>query len=326
MNEPLVSIIVPAYNRSQIIGETLDSVMGQTYSQWECIIVDDGSTDDTADVVQNYTDKDARFQWAVRASDRPKGANACRNLGIQLAKGSYAIFLDSDDLLKNNCLEHRVAIFEKQTEFNFLAFRMGAYDGSKFSEATKVAANSHEGIVKQFIRQEYAWNITGPIWKRSFLNDFHFDERLYRYQDVELHLRVLLSSEAGSYKVFQETDCFYRVNERTQLIHIDDTFKKNIVKSYHLLIESVKKHATDGALESLRKEIVFGYYRMLSKYLNTATKKIFAKGKQTIYGTVEVTPKEKLYFYVLTQLILRLKGKKGFFSVKAPIKGYFENL
>ena len=326
MQTPLVSIIVPSYNRSQIIGETLDSVMTQTYEHWECIVVDDDSTDNTKTIVQAYVEKDNRIQWANRPSTSPKGANACRNLGIQLAKGKYLIFLDSDDLLRDNCLAQRVAAFEDHTELNFLAFRMGSYNGSDFLEATKVATNTHEKIIRQFVRQEYAWNITGPIWKHSYLKNFLFDERLYRYQDVELHIRVLLNSAEGSYRVFQETDCYYRVNESTQLTHIDDAFKKNIVTSYHFLMESIKTHAKEHVVKSLRKDLAFGYYRMLSKYLNTATKGIFANGKKTIYRTFGPTPKEKLYFYMLTQLILRLKGKKGFFSAKAPIKNYFEKL
>ncbi|RLD85933.1 MAG: glycosyltransferase family 2 protein, partial [Bacteroidetes bacterium] len=61
MDNPLVSIIIPAYNRADLIGETLDSVLAQTYPNWECIVVDDGSADKTKDVVQHYVDKDPRF-------------------------------------------------------------------------------------------------------------------------------------------------------------------------------------------------------------------------------------------------------------------------
>ena len=98
--QPLVSIIIPTYNRAHLIGETLDSVLTQTYTHWECIVVDDGSTDETSEVMQPYLDKDPRFQYHHRPKNRPKGANACRNYGFKLSKGKYIQWLDSDDLIK----------------------------------------------------------------------------------------------------------------------------------------------------------------------------------------------------------------------------------
>lgn len=84
MTQPLVSIIIPTYNRAHLIGETLDSVMAQTYTNWECIVVDDGSTDNTAELLVVYCNKDNRFQYHHRPKDRPKGANAYRNYGIDV--------------------------------------------------------------------------------------------------------------------------------------------------------------------------------------------------------------------------------------------------
>ena len=98
MNNPLVSIIIPTYNRAHIIHETLDSVLSQSYTNWKCIVVDDGSTDTTEEVLKSYVKKDARFQYNKRPIDRKKGANACRNYGLDLAKGAYIVFFDSDDV------------------------------------------------------------------------------------------------------------------------------------------------------------------------------------------------------------------------------------
>ena len=68
-NNPLVSIIIPTYNRAHLIGETLDSVLAQTYQNWECIIVDDGSSDNTDDVVNDYVKKDPRFKYYYRPDE-----------------------------------------------------------------------------------------------------------------------------------------------------------------------------------------------------------------------------------------------------------------
>jgi glycosyltransferase involved in cell wall biosynthesis len=107
MNKPpLVSIIIPTFNRAHLIGETLDSVLTQTYTNWECIVVDDGSTDETDNLVTDFCKRDHRFQYHHRPSDGPKGANACRNFGFEVSKGEYIQLLDSDDVLDVNCFHH----------------------------------------------------------------------------------------------------------------------------------------------------------------------------------------------------------------------------
>ena len=84
--QPLISIIIPTYNRAQIIGETLDSLIAQTYANWECIAVDDGSTDNTDEVLVAYCNKDTRFQYHHRPKDKLKGPNSCRNYGFTRSK------------------------------------------------------------------------------------------------------------------------------------------------------------------------------------------------------------------------------------------------
>jgi glycosyltransferase involved in cell wall biosynthesis len=105
---PLVSVIIPTYNRAHLIGETLVSVLSQTYLNWECIIVDDGSTDNTLEIVTAFLDRDNRFQYHQRPTNRTKGACACRNYGFELAKGVYINWLDSDDLFSSNKIETQV--------------------------------------------------------------------------------------------------------------------------------------------------------------------------------------------------------------------------
>jgi len=110
MSEPLVSIIIPTYNRAHLIGETLDSVLAQTYTHWECIVVDDGSSDSTSEILETYCKQDSRFQYHHRPIDKPKGANACRNYGFELSKGEYINWLDSDDLVSHNKIEEQLKI------------------------------------------------------------------------------------------------------------------------------------------------------------------------------------------------------------------------
>ena len=87
MESYLVSVIIPTYNRSHLIGETLDSIMLQTYDNWECIIVDDGSIDYTTELLEFYIKRDDRFKFFKRTKDYLSGGNGARNYGLNLAKG-----------------------------------------------------------------------------------------------------------------------------------------------------------------------------------------------------------------------------------------------
>ena len=87
-----ISIIIPTYKRSHLLTKTLISVQEQTYEDWECIIVDDGSTDDTQKIVKEFCDLDHRFSLHNRPVSKPKGANSCRNYGLEISQGEYLIF------------------------------------------------------------------------------------------------------------------------------------------------------------------------------------------------------------------------------------------
>ena len=115
-----VSIVIPTFNSSKYLKATLDSVLSQTYANWECILVDDGSIDLTETISENYREKDNRFQLYKRPEDLPKGPSSARNYGVTKAKGDYLIFLDADDLLATTCLENRVAQFLKNHNLNFV--------------------------------------------------------------------------------------------------------------------------------------------------------------------------------------------------------------
>ena len=106
---PLISVVIPAYNAEQFLDETLESVLSQTYENWECIIVNDGSTDNTEEIAKKWCEKDARFRYFYKENS---GVSDTRNLGIKEARGEYIAFLDADDLYMPNfldvCLENLV--------------------------------------------------------------------------------------------------------------------------------------------------------------------------------------------------------------------------
>ena len=112
MQKYLVSIIMPTYNRRQIIKDAIDSCLEQTYENIELIICDDHSTDGTYEYICERMKEDSRIKYCVTPEGK-KGANAARNTAIQIAKGKYIIFLDSDDYLLKDSIEIRVDTFKR---------------------------------------------------------------------------------------------------------------------------------------------------------------------------------------------------------------------
>lgn len=122
MKKGLVSIITPTYNCGKYIAETIETVLSQTYSNWEMIVVDDVSTDNTEEIVRQYMDKDERIKY--KKLEENSGAAVARTTAMKLAEGQYMAFLDSDDLWTSDKLEKQLAFMEE----NGYAFSCTAYE------------------------------------------------------------------------------------------------------------------------------------------------------------------------------------------------------
>ena len=252
---PLVTIIIPIFNRAEIICETLDSVLAQTYNNWECVLVDDGSTDATLEVIENYQKADKRFQWFNRPERMRKGPSSCRNYGLKQAIGEYVIFLDSDDLLANFCLEKRIDFTKNNSEFDFWIFKMKTFKEIStdhdliFNQMNFKNKNENDYYYELFLEGKNPFAITCPLWKRKTLEDLNgFDENLRMLEDPDLHLRAYKEQLKSKTAVQLEVDCYYRIPENSQekaLLYDAIAAKSNyyfLKKHYVKNNESVKKN------------------------------------------------------------------------------------
>ncbi len=237
-----VSIIIPCFNRSEIIGETLDSVIAQSHQDWECLVVDDGSDQQTMSILKEYAQKEARVRLFQRPESRPKGANACRNIGLDEAEGDFVMFLDSDDLLAPDCLENRLKSSREFPDADMWIFSMQYF--KEIPEDTDRIVNNptlEEGdsFLKKFLRYEIPWPITGMFFPRKGM-ELRFDENLGRFQDVDFGLRFILNS-SKPIKVFENSkpDCFYRMPQETEQRHLDYDFINRINRSQWKLIQKL---------------------------------------------------------------------------------------
>ncbi len=214
----MISIIIPNYNNSQFIAETIDSIKKQTYEAWEAIIIDDFSSDSSINVVNELIANEKRFHLIKNSSN--KGANYCRNLGIQQAQGDYIIFLDSDDIISKDCMKNRLEFFRKHSNIDFAVFCMGSF--SEIIGDHIFLWNKFEGnLIQRFLSHDLPWAIPSLLWKKSSLQKLKgFDESFNRYQDVELHLRALLYDNINyAIQNSNKADCYYRIS--------DERFDKN---------------------------------------------------------------------------------------------------
>ena len=191
---PLISIIIPTYNRAHLIGTTLDSIAKQTHTRWECLIIDDGSTDNTKEVVTKYVKDDNRFQYHQRPLNRPKGANACRNYGFEISNGEYINWFDDDDVMLPTKLELQIKVLIKNHKAPYCICQTQCVDmrtqrvlGLRSSEI------SSKNKFEDYILYKIFWLTTAPLWRREFLmkHQLIFDETLHQSQEYDFHIKAL---------------------------------------------------------------------------------------------------------------------------------------
>lgn len=209
-----VSIIIANYNRENLIASTLESVLTQTYSNWECIIVDDGSTDNSEAIVNSFAIKDERFRFLHRPSNRPKGPNAARNFGIENSVGEYILSLDSDDWILPEHLKMKLKIFENNPKLDMILSKTILVDNFRniigYENRTKLSAN----LLEDFITLKTSWYMHDTMWKKSFLQGKKlYNEDLLKWLDRDFHIRRLV--ERPSIYLLNEYLSLYRIHENS---------------------------------------------------------------------------------------------------------------
>ncbi len=199
MMEPLVSIIIPSFNYAHLIAETLESIIKQRFANWECIVVDDGSTDDTATVVRQFIAAHPKYKIIFHPV-KNGGTSAAKNTGIKLSQGKYLQFLDADDLLSEDKLNIQVALAEKLNGglvFSRAAFFIDDDQGrrivQKYPEGFLAAATLQDfALFKRLIINNILTINTPLVEKRVVVAAGLFDEALKNNEDWLLWFRVAL--------------------------------------------------------------------------------------------------------------------------------------
>lgn len=193
----LISVIIPTYNFGHLISYTLDSLLSQTFTNWECIVVDDGSKDNTEAVMAQYMAKDKRISYHKQPNSGPAMA---RNTGINLAKGKYLQFLDADDLLQPKKIEYQINVAQLNPLADVIYGPTLKFTSSKANpaylgplKADNVARPQISGKGKEVVAVFLTTTFfpSCGIIKRSMVNQLNgLDKRLIQSEDWDLYLRA----------------------------------------------------------------------------------------------------------------------------------------
>lgn len=206
MEGHLVSIITPSFNSEKFISDTIKSVLNQTYQNWEMIIIDDGSTDRTVSVIENFLD-DKRIQ--LYQLDQNSGTGMARNKAVSLAKGKYIAFLDSDDLWKSEKLQKQIEFMVSENQpFTFSFYECIDESGEslkKIIEAPKTLT------YRQLFWSNWVGNLTG-IYDSAYFGKIAISSNRKR-QDWMMWLTILKKVKKA--KPIPESLAIYRIRDNS---------------------------------------------------------------------------------------------------------------
>ena len=186
--KPEVSVIIPTYNRANLIGRSIQSVLNQTYQEFEIIVVDDGSTDNTEYVVKGFDDARIRY---VRYQEN-RGGSAARNAGIKIASGDYIAFQDSDDEWLPEKLEKQMVIFKSasvKVGVVYTGFWRIQNNKKKYIPSSAITKKSGN-VYKSILNRNFITTQSAVIKKEVFKKTGMFDERIPAFQDWDLWIRI----------------------------------------------------------------------------------------------------------------------------------------
>lgn len=267
----LISVIVPAFNYGHLIAETLNSLLQQTWQHWECIVVDDGSKDNTEAIVKSFCDKDPRFIYHYQQN---AGLSAARNTGISIAKGQFIQLLDADDLLEKGKFEIQVNIFNSHPKADLVysevryfrtsvpSERRHTMDDSDIPWMPKLSSDKHDELSCKLMEMNLMAVNCPLIRKEVFAQIGPFDIDLKSVEDWEYWCRCAIK---GKYFLFDPSE------ESFALVRMHDgSMSTNLVKMTEASIQARRsvKNLIEELPEGPFKSRILAAEKKVTDYLN----------------------------------------------------------
>lgn len=256
----MVSIIVPVYNAVNVINRCLDSIINQTYKEIEIILVNDGSTDKSYDILKKYQDKDRRICLINQTN---KGVAAARNTGLKQCKGDYFLFVDADDWIEPDTIACLLDKMSKDADIVYCSSdHTDVPKNVKRESKVKCEIWDHDRQLLEFMRHK---RMTGMLWnkliRRSLTEDIYFNEKTGYGEDAEFLWKVIKKSRK---MVVTNEVLYHHVLEDTSISHCSFSEKKYSAipmwESINADVEKKYPNLADLAKERLMCATVFSMY------------------------------------------------------------------
>ncbi|WP_339916370.1 glycosyltransferase family 2 protein [Yeosuana marina] len=287
---PQVSIIMATFNRAHFILESLKAVQNQTFVNWECIIIDDGCSDDTSEVITTILNQDSRFKFQKRKDTYIKGLPGCRNYGLDLAKGDYIIFFDDDDIAHPQNLE--ICVKElSNNDISFCRYIREVFTGDFNYDFDYSKDYTHFEIsvrdIEKILKNEILFNSCAVMWKKECFINHRFIEHLMYAEEWELYSRIISSGFKGisiNKPLFygrkhpdSNTGQFYNKNAVRRKSNADAISLVILnLKKENLLTNAILRHFIQSSLE-------YKSFNLFNRILNSLDLPIFDMMKWKLF-------------------------------------------
>lgn len=245
MDQPLISVIVPCYNHGAYLAECLQSVMDQQYRNWECIVVDNGSTDNSADVAKSFCEKDQRFRYFFIPN---KGVSYARNYGIAQSKGKYILPLDSDDKVGTEYVQKGIVLMEKDATLKV------TYCNAKLFGAVERDYILPEFSLKELLIENQIF--CSAIYRRAdFDRTKGYNEAMVEgFEDWDFWIDFL--KDGGKVHHIPEIHLYYRIKASSRNSDLDHEKQLRLRRQIYLNHKDVYDRLLPEA------DLVFDYYKL----------------------------------------------------------------
>lgn len=213
MDKPIVSVIVPLYNQADYIGETIKSVLNQSYTNWEMIVIDDGSTDNGSTIVKEFAANDTRISYYCQPNSGP---SAARNVGISKSRGKYILPLDGDDKIGEKYLETATEYLENNEDCKLV-----------YCKAAKFGLENGEWLLPDYQYDKLLWNnmiFCSAMYRRSDYNktEGYNSNMIYGFEDWDFWLSLLTPND----KVYKIEDIlfYYRIKTISRSTKVNNNY------------------------------------------------------------------------------------------------------
>lgn len=295
--KPIVSVITATFNFAKYLPETIESVLQQTFQDWELIIVDDGSTDRTSEVVKTYL-SDKRIRYIFQSN---RGLSAARNVGLSISSGRYIQFLDADDLIHSKKLEMQSNYLESNIYVDVVFSDYYLFkDETKETLINPPIQKRNEDIKMKMLRGNFIV-VNSPLSRKKSIDKVGgFDENLTSTEDWDLWLRMLLSG-----MVFEKIDeklAFVRLHPRRMTQN-----KFNMYLGRYLVIKKNLKNVCKESMHwnAAKRCFVRSKFALMREYL-------FKRELYKIYRLIKEPPRIMSFLGILDFMLETLFSKNFF--------------